>query len=522
MEELELPSGQRFAVYEGECVEVMSKWGENTVDAFVLDPPYGLEFMGKDWDKLGGDASANCGTGIGARATPWVSYGGDPLGGSNPTCATCGGRKRGARTCECEAPDWRVKGRKIGAADLSRAVRGTQDTWKRPEHETSKAPKFQTKAPAFDLSASASRAMQDWHQRWAAEALRVLKPGGYLAAFGGARTFHRLVCALEDAGFEIRDVLSWHYGQGFPKSYNGAWGGTALKPGWEPIVLARKAPIGTVAKNHDRYGTGGLNIDACRLGDSGGSAQPSGMDRYNESLASQGYRPRAYAQGTPPTPEPKGRWPANVVLTHSPECAQVGTREVRRDLRDAREARTKNHGVLGKQIQGSRSLGSTTENQPVWICAPGCPVAQIDAQSGTTKSKPGAPRGLGMTAPGADDSGGASRFFYTSKASNSERWGLCRDCGEVWNRGDKAAKEKHAEHKTEWHPTVKPVELMEWLVKLVTPEGGMVVDCFAGTGTTGEAATRCGYRAVMIEKSPVYASIIRERMRATFGGESED
>jgi site-specific DNA-methyltransferase (adenine-specific) len=98
-----------------------------------------------------------------------------------------------------------------------------------------------------------------------AEVLRVLKPGGYLLAFGGTRTYHRLACAIEDAGFEIRDQIGWAFGSGFPKSHNGPWGGTALKPAWEPIVMARKPLIGTVAANVQQFGTGGLNIDGCRV-----------------------------------------------------------------------------------------------------------------------------------------------------------------------------------------------------------------------------------------------------------------
>ena len=180
-------------IHTGDCVEVMAAMDPDSIDAIVTDPPYGLEFMGKEWDRLDGKMSQ---PGIGARPTDWPAYG-DDFAGYNPTCATCGGRARGSRKCECPAPDWRVKGK------------------------------------ALDMT-SKQGVMQQWHQRWATEALRVAKPGAYLLAFGGTRTVHRLTVALEDAGWIIRDVLVWAYAQGFPKSKS------SLKPAWEPIVLARK------------------------------------------------------------------------------------------------------------------------------------------------------------------------------------------------------------------------------------------------------------------------------------------
>src|SRR5215212_7318564 len=164
-----------FEVIHGDCRDVMLSMEEESVDAIVCDPPYLLEFMGKEFDR----------------------------------------QHHG------------MKGETIG-------------------HK-----------------------MEAWHLSWAREALRVLKPGGHLLAFGGSRTYHRLACAIEDAGFEIRDQLQWMYGSGFPKSHNlrGEWDGwgTALKPGHEPIVLARKPLIGTVAANVTEHGTGALNIDGCRI-----------------------------------------------------------------------------------------------------------------------------------------------------------------------------------------------------------------------------------------------------------------
>jgi DNA modification methylase len=329
--------------------------------------------------------------------------------------------------------------------------------------------------------------------------LRVAKPGAHLLAFGGSRTFHRIGVAIEDGGWEVRDTLSWLYGSGFPKSldvskaldklagaertevvrerrvprghaFAGAtygndgsdhrdyqerapvtgeaaaavgWG-TALKPAWEPVVLARKPLTGTVAQTWLEHGTGAINIDGCRL--------PS--SEYGTYGIQAG------------GPHDAGRWPANVVLD---EVA----------------------------------------------------AAALDAVA---------------DAP--------SRFFYCPKASADEKpWDarshgnryVCRDCGHgqfhssadgcpkcggtfADRRGEDAA----AEAETELHPTVKPLALMRWLVRLVTPPGGVVLDPFAGTGTTGEAAIVEGARAVLVEAHAPYLKLIKARLsrpiQPTIGG----
>ncbi len=144
------------------------------------------------------------------------------------------------------------------------------------------------------------------------EVIRVLKPGGHLIAFGGTRTYHRLVCAIEDAGFEIRDQLAWLFGSGFPKSHNqpGGWG-TALKPAHEPIVLARKPLIGTVAANMQAHGTGALNIDASRV--ENGEARPA--FEYLETGSKRGYD-GGIKGGKVVGKKTEGRWPANVILSY--------------------------------------------------------------------------------------------------------------------------------------------------------------------------------------------------------------
>ena len=363
-------------VYEGDCVEVMAEVPAESVDAVVCDPPYALAFMGRGWDAYG------------------------------------------------------------------------------------------------------PREFQAWCEIWAREALRVLRPGGHLLAFGGTRTFHRLTCGIEDAGFEIRDCLSWLYGSGFPKSLDvskaidraagaeGGYGepksaahagwidrgrmrgdeghdgyqrpwmqdgeavdrnarkylpateaaatwegwGTALKPGWEPIVLARKPLAGTVAANVQQHGTGALNIDGCRVGTHGYS-----QEEWTAKGASRTTGTTYGAHRPSDTPLPAGRWPANVVLDEA----------------------------------AARMLD--------------------------------------------DQAGGPSRFFYTAKASRKDR-----NTNGVNNT----------------HPTVKPTALMRWLIRMVCPVDGVILDPFGGSGTTGVAARAEGVKCIMVEREAEYLSIIAGRLRA--------
>lgn len=245
-------------------------------------------------------------------------------------------------------------------------------------------------------------------ETWA-EVLRVLKPGAHLLSFFGSRTYHRGVVQIEDAGFEIRDAIMWLYGSGFPKSHNleGEWEGwgTALKPAYEPIVVARKPLVGTVAENVLAHGTGALNIDGCRVDASDG-------------------RP----------------------LIESKAEATLHT--------------------FGNGLNGSRSAGVTTQGR--W------PANLIHDGSGEP----------------TDLLGDAARFFYCAKASKSDR-------GEGNN-----------------HPTVKPTDLMRYLCRLVTPPGGVVLDPFMGSGSTGKAALLEGFRFIGCERSPEYVAIARARIDA--------
>ena len=202
----------RLTLRHGDCVEVLRSLPDASVGAVVCDPPYGLEFMGKAWDKLDWQAGGGFSKpGIGARHTAWPSFNSRaPFGSANPTCSTCGGRLRGAKKCSCEEPAWRVKGE----------VASTTTT------------------------KDAMRAQQEWHADWLRECLRVLVPGGRILAFGGSRVYHRMAAAFDDVGFLDVGLEAWSYGSGFPKSHslNGDWTGwgTSLKPAWEPFIVGTK------------------------------------------------------------------------------------------------------------------------------------------------------------------------------------------------------------------------------------------------------------------------------------------
>jgi DNA modification methylase len=324
------------------------------------------------------------------------------------------------------------------------------------------------------------------------EAKRVAKPGSYLLAFGGTRTFHRLTVAIEDAGWEIRDCLSWLYGSGFPKSLNvgqalivdasnrceprrinrDGWG-TALKPAWEPIIMARNPFKGTVAANVQEHGTGAINIDACRIGTDertykGMSVEGSGVGVMRDD----NWKPRDISVTV------SGRWPANVVIDEM-----------------AADALDEQSGTL------TTNAGTARSNHKAGIFG-------IETMEGRTLS-------LG-------ESGGASRFFYTAKASRSERdyglegsplkdGGIKNDSGRGYSERDPYATIKVRNN----HPTVKPVELMRWLCRLVTPPQGRILDPFTGSGTTGVAATLEGFSFVGIEREEEYAAIARKRITET-------
>jgi len=384
-------------IYEGNNLDILPELQSNSVDSIVCDPPYELGFMGKSWDSSG------------------IAY-----------------------------------------------------------------------------------SVELWTQ-----CLRVLKPGGHLLAFGGTRTWHRLAVAIEDAGFEIRDNIAWLYGSGFPKSHNiskaidklygaereiigpyrdaarkvngsasansvglgakpsiemfetanatdeaKAWEGwgTALKPAHEPIVVARKPVIGTVAQNVLKYGTGGLNIDGTRIGTD--EADVKELNRGNKRPTGDNYSDSTFFRIQIEDRENKtasGRWPANIILDE--HTAQL-----------------------------------------------------LDEQSD------------------------ASRFFYVAKASKRDRNEGLDELPQVRHAdrnvtdgvGGDNPRNRTNQAKQNFHPTVKPTALMQYLIRLVTPDNGVVLDPFAGSGSTGKAAILEGKRFIGIELTAEYLPIIEGRLKHAY------
>jgi site-specific DNA-methyltransferase (adenine-specific) len=370
------------------------------------------------------------------------------------------------------------------------------------------------------------------------ECLRVLKPGGHILAFGGSRTWHRLAVAIEDSGFEMRDSIAWLYGSGFPKSHNiskaidklhGAertvmgrnpnsrenatknntlyesgtvgktdfitasatddakkwdgWG-TALKPAFEPIVVGRKPLVGTVAENVLEWGVGGLNIDATRIG----------TETVTINTFDNGAKPFGDAVGEPFTSrESVGRWPANIILD-----------EYTAELLDEQSGITKS-GKAG--IRTSDGFNANAYGSGVGIKA-----GQANGEFG--------------------DSGGASRFFYVAKANKKDRneglddlvaqesagkgnglGRLCAICGASILKPCECPDRTFVNPpKQNFHPTVKPTALMQYLVRLVTPEGGTVLDPFTGSGSTGKAAILENKQFIGIELTEEYLPIIAGRL----------
>ena len=357
------------------------------------------------------------------------------------------------------------------------------------------------------------------------EALRVAKPGAHLLAFGGTRTYHRLACAIEDAGWEIRDCVMWVYGNGFPKSHDvskaidkaagaererirgvrsavvgatyagdewsrefkdsvlssdpitdaarqwSGWG-TALKPAWEPIIVARKPLCGTVADNVLTHGTGGINVDGCRVGTESTLTVRNGNTGAHGRY---GKDDRVFTRENPP-----GRWPANVIHDGSDEVV----------------------GLFPNVKTGNiKPYAAKTQAE----------YRQLHCDRITTSHQ--------------GDTGSAARFFYCAKASKADRDEGCNGLDErenaSGNYGTKSVNltrkdggENRVLPRRNPHPTVKPTALMRYLCRLVTPPGGVVLDPFTGSGSTGKAAVLEGFGFIGIEREAEYVEIARARIAA--------
>ena len=459
----------------GDCLEVMKGMADGSVDTIITDPPYGIGFMGKEWDTF-----------------------------------------KPENIAEAMEKDKR--------SHTGIASQRTSNT-----------------AGTYDFSRN--QEFQQWFTVWGIEALRVLKPGGTLLIFGGTRTYHRLACAVEDAGFILKDCIMWLYGSGFPKAadiskqldkakdtkfsgsftrragptgnkkcekcgkwlqsgspcqcprpqdeqaqlWNG-WKSHGLKPAYEPILVAMKANDGTYANNALKHGVSGLNIDGGRIEAKDGV--PKFTNRGEDSRS-------CYANGlggsnrTGEMDTQTGRFPANVILDE--EAGRM-----------------------------------------------------LDEQSGQLKSNSGKPMSckhkknncFGQYTPqittGISDSGGASRFFYCAKASKKERNAGCEGKeATLFSQAEKGLEKKAGGSTVKgWtedikrgldrnrptsnhHPTVKPLALMEYLCTLTkTPTGGNVLDPFMGSGTTGVACRNTGREFIGIEKEAEYCQIAQDRIRA--------
>lgn len=411
-------------IYHGDCIAILATLPEASIDACVTDPPYGIGFMGREWDTFKpGDIE----------------------------------RRIALHDRKTTKAQNQATGRGVTSPSASASMVAGKD---------------------YDYSAAGLRRFQEWTEQWAREVFRVLKPGAHIVVCGAPRAYHRMASGLEDAGFEIRDCLAWLFGSGFPKSLNlGDGRGTALKPAHEPIVLARKPFKGSVSANVEKHGTGALNIDACRIGDPDNKQAP----------ASRSYKPGGFEPGAsgwevqPFERDGLGRWPANVCLDE--EAAAV---------------LDEMSGILHAPITSGQGTHFSAGN--------------LAAAKGSSQSS------------SYEESGGASRFYYVAKPSREERDLGCYDLpaftgGEATDRKDGSAglnNPRAGAGRTgggrNFHPTVKPIALMRWLVRLVTPPGGTVLDPFMGSGTTGCACVLELREFIGIERETDYLEIARRRI----------
>lgn len=563
-------------VIASECIEAMAAIPDESVDSVVCDPPYGIGFMGHDWDQPGEEHAA-----IRSNGKPAVFASGRTLREPH----VVGGREQvppGQRRAVHPKPSgFTAKHKKLGARATDRDRGGAME------------------AGRYDLSLTANQRFQAWCEAWAAECLRILKPGGHLLASCGTRTYHRLACGIEDAGFEVRDSLVWLYGSGFPKNYDVAKGidraagatrrvvgegepvkrmipgatqnatdswikddgrvfvpteteaateeaqqwegwGSALKPSHEPVVVARKPLIGTIVANVLAHGTGAINIADTTLGFTSAADEAESKNKNRHADFGTGRRDNAvYGEdkrdrGEHGNYDAPGRWPPNVLMSHTPLCALVGVAEADSNGHYPAARGASGYGSNGhhpestggglKGHEGLDERHTTGEMVEVWDCAPGCPVGALNAQSGDVGGGfgyslgdpeghgiygKGFPRGDGRKV-GFGDTGGASRFFYVAKSSRSEREvGLrgqvpCLVCAELDSRTHPMPTDSDPDAEDDCrrnpHPTVKPIDLMRWLVRMVTPPGGVLLDPFLGSGSTGCATVLEGFEFVGIER----------------------
>lgn len=534
----------RAVVYLGDNMQVMLHMGDAQFHAVVTDPPYGLEFMGKEWD------------------APWKNNGNGAI--VNDPAKERGGFQDGSGG---------------NAYSRSRVEYGRD-----------------------------SKVFQQWFFDRATQMLRVSKPGAHLLSFGGTRMFHRMACAVEDAGWEIRDCLMWLYGSGFPKSMDvskqidamhgakrtpigtstsglgsgqftqaegvdGGYGfkseyevtapatddakrwdgwGTALKPAWEPVVLARRVMDGNTAECVLEHGTGALNIDACRVGDSGGTGsrgEPSRLNAvYGDGMGGQ----EIVDTG-------KGRWPANVLTDGSDAQLCRYFYSAKADATDRPHGKGGYNGyetvVIEYPTNGGDSwsrgvetisLEVSTETSPpkvtdvlrseverewsMMLFGNGTMAQFLKDTKSTTRTKTSSTTNLktlswlmhsltnaSIPVVNSETESGGSR---AASAKRCNKFQLVITLGRTASLpGAKSVPSgtqlgiSVSANRTTSHPTVKPQELCRWLVCMVCPRGGVVLDPFMGSGSTGVAAIHEGMSFVGIEQSQEYADIAVGRLK---------
>lgn len=518
-------------LFQGDCLAILAELEPDSVDAVITDPPYGIGFMGREWDTFRPAA---------ARKRRETAVQRAPIDSDNPN----------------------LRGR-------------------------TRSPSISSSQIEYDMSRRGLHRFERWCAEWGAGCFRVLKPGGYLISFGAPRAYHRLACGIEDAGFEVRDALDWIFGTGFPKSIDGEREvaralckeegrhflrklpreekdrrpgdhvcqatpeslaflgvGAALKPAHEPILLARKPFQGTIGANLFTYGTGGIYVDATR-----GTVPPPSVPQPAPAFNSPTGRTYGMQTGegrNGEMSESSGRWPPNLVLSHLPDCRPAGRVRVRSTAHypTARGAGwISTDGHAGQQGLPERAVDF--EDVEGWLCVDGCPVALLDEQSGQSRTPDSVTRGSSsrrntfniqsgpelLEVPSYGDAGGASRYFpifrYEPKPDRAERDLGCEDLeartgGQATHRQDGHAGVENARAGAgrtggarNFHPTVKPIGLMRWLIRLVAAPGQTVLDPFLGSGSTGMAAKLEGVRFIGIEREAEYLAIARRRIEAT-------
>ncbi len=414
------------------------------------------------------------------------------------------------------------------------------------------------------------------------EALRVAKPGAYLLAFGGTRTHHHLMIAIENSGWQIRDCMMWLYGSGFPKSYNISKGidkklgrdrkiigkqnytmpqadnsiqansygisgntlsknikskrivanitkscsdkaklfdgyGTALKPAYEIIIVAMKPLNKSYVNNALTHGISGMNIDGSRIGLNAGWSYPNGAGGFcSHSYQSTSDIAKAWnfrtVENNKPVKSTKGRFPANILLSHHNDCIFLGTKRIKgvKSQNPHQASATNKIRFNASKIINRRQVTDNDGFEEVeeWNCSTDCPIRILDIQSGITKSRANRNykfnnvscgseifSGRGIYVP-RSDKGGASRFFYCSKASRKER-NINLPNG-IKNR----------------HPTVKPQKLMQYLIKLIAPpQNGIILDPFCGSGSTLVACKKLKIDFIGIDNDPESIKIAKYRLK---------